>query len=75
MNRHCAQPKWRASRPAWTTTRRRSTCCSTTNLDYTHSNGDPRNQGTFIASLSDGTRDYVTAEPTIETLRVIGDVG
>jgi hypothetical protein len=44
-------------------------------LDYTHSNGVRETKSRFIAALSDGTRDYVSAEPKIEKLRVIGNVG
>ena len=44
-------------------------------LDYTHSNGAQETKARFIAALSDGTRDYLAAEPTIEKLRVIGNVG
>jgi ketosteroid isomerase-like protein len=44
-------------------------------LVYTHSNGDLESKAQFIASLTTGTRDYIAMEPTIEKLRVIGDVG
>ena len=44
-------------------------------LDYTHSNGTHETKARFIASLSDGTRDYVAVEPTIEKLRVMGNAG
>jgi ketosteroid isomerase-like protein len=44
-------------------------------LDYTHSTGELETKAQFIASLTNGKRDYVAMEPTIERLRVIGDVG
>jgi hypothetical protein len=44
-------------------------------LEYTHSNGDEDTKASFIASLVNGTRDYVSSTPTIESLRIFGDVG
>jgi len=44
-------------------------------LDYTHSNGDLETKAQFIANLTNGTRDYVAMQPTIQKLRVIGNVG
>ena len=44
-------------------------------LDYTHSDGVHETKARFIAALSDGTRDYVAIEPTLEKLRVFGKVG
>ena len=44
-------------------------------LAYTHSTGTEETKARFIAALSDGTRDYLSVEPTIEKLRVIGNVG
>jgi hypothetical protein len=44
-------------------------------LDYTHSTGELETKAQFIRSLTDGKRDYVAMEPTVDKLRVIGDVG
>ncbi len=44
-------------------------------LEYTHSNGDEDTKASFIDSLVTGTRDYVSSTPTIESLRLFGDVG
>ena len=44
-------------------------------LEYTHSNGDLDSKKSFIDSLTSGTRDYITSEATIETVRIFGDVG
>ena len=44
-------------------------------LDYTHSTGELETKAQFIMSLTDGKRDYVAMEPTLEKLRVVGDVG
>jgi hypothetical protein len=44
-------------------------------LDYVHSNGDLDTKQSFIDSLTSGTRDYVAATATIETVRIFGDVG
>jgi len=44
-------------------------------LEYTHSNGDQDTKQTFIDSLTSGKRDYVSSVPTIETVRIFGDVG
>ena len=44
-------------------------------LDYTHSNGDHETKAQFIASLTNGTRDYVAMDPDIRKLRVNGNVG
>lgn len=45
------------------------------NLEYAHSNGKLDSKQSFIASVQDGSIDYVAMTPTIESLRVIGDVG
>ena len=44
-------------------------------LEYTHSNGDLDTKQSFIESLTSGTRDYISSVPTIETVRIFGDVG
>jgi hypothetical protein len=44
-------------------------------LEYTHSNGDQDTKSSFIDSLVTGKRDYISSKPTIETLRIFGDVG
>jgi len=44
-------------------------------LDYTHSNGDLETKARFIQALTDGTRDYVAFDGTLEKVRVFGDVG
>jgi hypothetical protein len=44
-------------------------------LEYTHSNGDLDTKQSFIDSLTSGTRDYISSTPTIETVRIFGDVG
>jgi hypothetical protein len=44
-------------------------------LEYTHSNGDEDTKASFIQSLVSGKRDYVSTKPSIETLRIFGDVG
>ncbi len=44
-------------------------------LEYTHSNGDLDTRQSFIESLTSGSRDYVSSTPTIETVRIFGDVG
>jgi len=44
-------------------------------LEYTHSNGEQDTKASFIDSLVTGKRDYVVSVPTIETLRLFGDVG
>jgi hypothetical protein len=44
-------------------------------LDYMHSNGDLDTKQSFIESLTSGTRDYVSATPTIETVRIFDNVG
>jgi hypothetical protein len=44
-------------------------------LEYTHSNGDLDTKASFIGSLTSGTRDYISSVPTIETVRIFGDVG
>jgi hypothetical protein len=44
-------------------------------LEYTHSNGALDSKASFIESLTSGRRDYVTSEPTIESVRIFGDVG
>jgi hypothetical protein len=44
-------------------------------LEYTHSNGDLDTKKSFVDSLVTGTRDYISSVPTIETVRIFGDVG
>jgi len=44
-------------------------------LAYTHSTGALETKSQFIASLTNGATDYVSMEPAIESLRVIGNVG
>jgi len=44
-------------------------------LEYTHSNGDLDSKKSFIDSLTSGTRDYISATATLETVRIFGDVG
>jgi uncharacterized protein DUF4440 len=44
-------------------------------LEYTHSNGDLDTKKSFIDSLTSGTRDYISSVPTLETVRIFGDVG
>ncbi|HEX6397943.1 MAG TPA: nuclear transport factor 2 family protein [Steroidobacteraceae bacterium] len=44
-------------------------------LEYSHSNGKLDGKASFIASLEDGSLDYVSMEPTIQSLRLFGDVG
>ena len=44
-------------------------------LQYSHSNGKLDSKDSFIASLKDGSLDYVSMDPTIQSLRVFGDVG
>ena len=44
-------------------------------LEYTHSNGDLDTKKSFVDSLVTGTRDYISSAPTIETVRIFGDVG
>src|SRR5687768_15475930 len=43
-------------------------------LEYVHSNGALDSKQSFIESLVSGRRDYITSNPTIETLRLLGDV-
>jgi ketosteroid isomerase-like protein len=43
-------------------------------LAYAHSNGELDTKASFIKSLTDGTRDYLSTEPTIDSVRIIGDV-
>ncbi len=43
-------------------------------LSYTHSNGDLDTKTSFIKSLIDGTRDYLSTEPAIDSIRIYGDV-
>jgi len=45
------------------------------NLEYSHSNGKLDSRSSFIASLTDGSLDYLGAEPAIQSLRIFGDVG
>jgi hypothetical protein len=44
-------------------------------LEYVHSNGELDSKKSFIDSLTNGTRDYVSSVATIETVRFFGDVG
>ena len=44
-------------------------------LEYSHSNGKLDSKSSFIASLKDGSLDYVSLDPTIQGLRLFGDVG
>jgi hypothetical protein len=44
-------------------------------LEYVHSNGDFDSKQSFIDSLTSGTRDYISSTPTLETVRIFGDVG
>ncbi|HKU89180.1 MAG TPA: nuclear transport factor 2 family protein [Steroidobacteraceae bacterium] len=44
-------------------------------LEYAHSNGKLDGKASFIASLTDGSLDYVSMQPDIQSLRVFGDVG
>jgi hypothetical protein len=44
-------------------------------LEYSHSNGKLDTKSSFMASLKDGSLDYVSLDPTIQSLRVFGDVG
>src|SRR5688572_29669552 len=43
-------------------------------LEYVHSNGVLDSKKSFIDSLVTGKRDYVSSNPTIETIRFFGDV-
>jgi hypothetical protein len=43
-------------------------------LEYVHSNGALDSKQSFIDSLVSGKRDYVSSIPTIESIRVFGDV-
>ena len=45
------------------------------NLEYSHSNGKLDNRSSFIASLADGSLDYLRMDPEIQSLRIFGDVG
>jgi len=44
-------------------------------LDYTHSTGRLESKAQFIASLTNGTIDYLAMDGTIQKLRVNGNVG
>jgi len=44
-------------------------------LEYSHSNGKLDGKASFIAAIKDGSLDYLSMEPTIESLRLFGDVG
>ena len=44
-------------------------------LEYSHSNGKLDGKSAFIASIKDGSLDYISLEPTIQSLRLFGDVG
>jgi hypothetical protein len=43
-------------------------------LDYVHSSGEADTKASFIESLVSGWRDYVSMEPTIDKVRIFGDV-
>ncbi len=43
-------------------------------LEYVHSNGDLDTKASFIESLVSGRRDYLSSKPSIESIRVLGDV-
>ncbi len=42
-------------------------------LEYVHSNGELDSRQSFIDSLTSGKRDYVSAVPSIESVRIHGD--
>ena len=44
-------------------------------LEYSHSNGKLDSKESFIATIKNGSLDYLSMEPTIESLRLFGDVG
>jgi hypothetical protein len=44
-------------------------------LEYSHSNGKFDGKSSFIASVKEGAIDYLSIEPTIQSLRLFGDVG
>jgi ketosteroid isomerase-like protein len=44
-------------------------------LEYSHSNGKLDSKSSFIASLKDGSLAYVSLVPTLESVRLFGDVG
>jgi len=44
-------------------------------LEYTHSNSDLDTKASLIDSLVTGKRDYISSVPTIQTIRIFGDVG
>src|SRR4051812_22798650 len=44
-------------------------------LEYSHSNGKLDSKSSFIASLKDGSLDYVSMVPTLESVRLFGNVG
>jgi hypothetical protein len=43
-------------------------------LEYVHSNGELDSKQSFISSLESGKRDYVSSQPTIESIRFLGDI-
>lgn len=43
-------------------------------LEYVHSNGELDSKKSFIDSLTSGRRDYTASVPTLETVRILGDV-
>jgi hypothetical protein len=43
-------------------------------LDYVHSNGDIDTKASFIASLAEGWRDYISVEANIQSVRFFGDL-
>jgi hypothetical protein len=43
-------------------------------LEYVHSNGELDSKKSFIDSLVTGRRDYAATVPTIENIRILGDV-
>ncbi|HEU4592145.1 MAG TPA: nuclear transport factor 2 family protein [Steroidobacteraceae bacterium] len=44
-------------------------------LEYSHSNGKLDGKDSFIASVKEGSLDYLAMQPTIQSLRLFGDVG
>jgi len=43
-------------------------------LDYVHSGGDVDTKASFIEALASGRLDYTSVEPTIEKVRILGDI-
>ena len=44
-------------------------------LEYSHSSGKLDGKSSFIASIKDGSLDYLSLEPTLQSVRIFGDVG